>query len=223
MSTRPLLLLATAFALLVALAAFTLVRRMFLHTRGRRIGRYARPRKALLVLDLQEGYVSAPGRELVTARPATRLTETVNRLIDHAEKAGWEVAYVRQVFGSSLLLRLHGGRRQGKVIVDRRIRVINANDFEKDRTDAFSSRPLERLLIDREVDELFLVGVDAAYCVFTTALGARSRGYRVSVVADAVASRHPLGGVLERYRRRGIGVVESGELLRAPAPPARAT
>jgi nicotinamidase/pyrazinamidase len=208
-----LLLLATAAALFVAFAAFSLVRRMFLHTRGRRIDRYAAPRKALLVLDLQEGDVSAPGRELVTARPATRLTDTVNRLIDHAEKAGWEVAYVRQVFRSSLLLRLHGGRRAGKVIVDRRIRVINANDFEKDRTDAFSSRPLERLLIDRQVDELYLVGVDAAYCVFTTALGAKSRGYKVSVVADAVASRHDLRAVLPRFRRKGVGVVESGELL----------
>jgi nicotinamidase-related amidase len=208
-----LLLLATAAALLLAFAAFSLVRRMFLHTRGKRIARYPQPRKALLVLDLQEGYVSSPGRELVTLRPPTRLTETVNRLIDHAERTGMVVAYVRQVFGSSLLLRLHGGRRQGKVIVDRRIRVINANDFEKDRTDAFSSRPLEQLLIDQQVDELFLVGADAAYCVFTTALGAKSRGYEVSVVADAVASRHDLREVFGRYRRKGIGVVESGEVI----------
>jgi nicotinamidase-related amidase len=213
-----LLLVAGALAAAAALAAATLYRSMFLVTRGRRIARYATPRKALLVLDLQEGHVGAAPRDLATPRPANRLTDAVNRLIDWAEEAGVEVAYVRQVFGSGLLVRLHGGRRAGPVIVDRRIRLINANDFEKRRTDAFSSRPLERLLVDRQVDELYLVGVDAAYCVYRTALGGLNRGYRVSVVTDAVASRQDLAAVFERCRRKGIATVESRELIaRRPA------
>ena len=213
MSVHPALLLLAAAVAVAASAGALMYWRMFRATRGARIARYPAPRKALVVLDLQEGYADAAGREVVTLRPATRLTDTVNRLIDWAEETGVEVAYVRQVFGSSLLLRLHGGRRVGRVVVDRRIRVLNANDFEKHRTDAFSSRALERLLVDRQVDELYLVGVDAAYCVLLTALGALNRGYRVSVVADAVASRHDLRRVFERYRRERIDVIESGELL----------
>lgn len=213
MSTHPAQLLTAAAVAIAATAGVLAYWRMFRATRGKRIATYPAPGKALLVLDLQEGYADAAGRAVVTIRPATRLTETVNRLIDWAERTGVEVAYVRQVFGSSLLLRLHGGRRVGRVVVDRRIRVANANDFEKHRTDAFSSRALERLLVDRQVDELYLVGVDAAYCVLRTALGALNRGYQVSVVTDAVASRHDLRGVFERYRREGIGVVESRELL----------
>jgi len=186
---------------------------MYLPTRGRPIGRYASPRRALLVLDLQEGYAGTAARQPVMNLPSTGLFGAVNRLVDWATASGVEVGYVTQVFGAAWLVRLHGGRRVSRVVVDRRVRLVNSNVFEKHRTDALSSRALEAWLDEREVDELYLVGVDAAHCVTMTARGALNRGYRVSVVSDAVASRHPLGPVLERLRRRGVGVVRSAELV----------
>ena len=194
-------------------AAIMLIRSMFIATKGRRITRYSNPRKALVVLDIQEGYSGTNTRQPVTVYPATGMIATVNRLIDKSAESGMEVAYIRQVFSNNLIVRLHGGRRQGKVIIDRRIKVINDNDFEKNRTDAFSNRQFEQLLIDRQVDELYLVGVDAAYCVYYTALGALNRGYKVTVVKDAVISRNSMAGVLERYRRKGIGVITSEQLI----------
>jgi nicotinamidase-related amidase len=138
---------------------------------------------------------------------------TVNRLIDMGSECGMEVAYIRQVFSNNIFVRLHGGKRMGKVIVDRRIKLINNNDFEKNRTDAFSSHQFEQLLINNHVNTLYLTGVDAAYCVYYTALGALKRGYRVIVVTDAVASREKMQGVLERYRRKGIDVITSDALI----------
>ncbi len=182
-------------------------------TRGKRIAGYPDPRSALVVLDLQEGYAGTNSRQPVTIPPTNGLIATVNRLIDGAAASGMEVAYVRQVFGNNLFVRLHGGKRQGRIIVDRRIRLINSNDFEKNRTDAFSNGEFERLLINRQVNELYLVGVDAAFCVYYTALGALNRGYKVTVVTDAVRSRNDMARVLERYRRKGIGVITSEELL----------
>jgi len=207
------LILLAAFLALVLAAAAMLVRSMFMATRGRKISRYPEPRKALVVLDLQEGYAGTTARQPVTIPPATGLIATVNRLIDKAAESGMEVAYIRQVFSNNLFVRLHGERRQGRVIIDRRIKVINGNDFEKNRTDAFSNRQFEQLLIDRQVGEVYLVGVDAAYCVYYTARGALNRGYKVTVVTDAVMSRHSMAGVLERYRRNGIGVITSEMLL----------
>jgi nicotinamidase-related amidase len=205
---------ALAFILSLALAAAAMMfRSMFVSTRGKRISPYLNPRKALLVLDLQEGYAGTTARQPVTAPPATGMIATVNRLIEVASRTGMEVAYVRQVFSNNFFVRLHGGRRAGKVIIDRRINVINSNDFEKNRTDAFSNRKLEQLLIDSQVDELYLTGVDAAYCVYYTALGALNRGYRVTVVTDAVASRDKMTDVLDRYGRKGIGTITSEELI----------
>ena len=208
-------ILCAVLSLLVLAAVVMLVRSMFMATRGRTISGYPQARKALVVLDLQEGYAGTNARQPVTIPPATGLIATVNRLIDKAEASGMEVAYIRQVFSNNLFVRLHGGRRQGRVIIDRRIKVINANDFEKNRTDAFSNRQFEQLLIERQVDELYLVGVDAAFCVYYTALGALNRGYKVTVVTDAVRSRNDMVAVLEKYRRKGIGVITSEKLLQA--------
>jgi nicotinamidase/pyrazinamidase len=209
-----LILLAALLALILA-AVVMLVRSMFMATRGRKISSYPDPKKALVVLDLQEGYSGTNVRQPVTIPPATGLIATVNRLIDKAEATGMEVAYIRQVFSNNLFVRLHGGRRLGRVIIDRRIKIINGNDFEKNRTDAFSNPQFEQVLIDRQVAELYLVGVDAAFCVYYTALGALNRGYKVTVVTDAVMSRNNMAGVLEKYRRKGIGVITSEKLLQA--------
>lgn len=198
----------------IALAAgLMMLRSMFMATRGRKIAAYPEPRKALVVLDIQEGYVGTTTRQPVTRPPTGGMLFIVNSLIDKAAESGMEVAYIRQVFSNNLFVRLHGGRRQGKVIIDRRIKKINENDFEKNRTDAFSSRQFEQFLIDNHVNELYLVGVDAAYCVYYTALGALNRGYKVTVVEDAVLSRKKMANVIERYRRKGIGVITSEELI----------
>jgi nicotinamidase/pyrazinamidase len=210
------LIILTLIAVIAAPAlagALLMYRSMFMVTRGKKIARYPEPRKALVVLDIQEGYMGTDNRQPVTAPPPQGLIATVNRLIERAAEAGVEVVYIRQVFSNNLFVRLHGGRQQGRVVIDRRIKVINSSDFEKNRTDAFSSCPFEQFLIDRQVDELCLVGVDAAYCVYYTALGALQRGYRVTVVSDAVKSRKALPGVLERFRSKGIAVATSDELV----------
>ncbi len=208
-----LLIFLSIIALLVLTAALMMFRSMYVATRGRKIASYPNPQKALVVLDIQEGYSGTDSRRPDTAPPAAGMIATVNRLIDLAAESGMEVAYIRQVFSNNLFVRLHGGRRAEKVLVDRRIKIINSNDFEKNRTDAFSNRQFEQLLLDRQVDTLYLTGVDAAYCVYYTALGALNRGYRVVVVTDAVASRNNMADIMERYRRKGIETITSDQLI----------
>jgi len=197
-----------------AIAGLVMYRSMFVATTGKKILPYNKPRKALLVLDLQEGYGGTNPRQPATAPAAGGLLDTVNCLIGMAAETGMEVVYIRQVFNNNLFVRMHGGRRVEKVIIDRRIVKINDNDFEKNRTDAFSSRDLERFLVERQVDELYLTGVDAAFCVYYTALGALNRGYKVTVIRDAVASRSDMNTLIERYKRKGIGIITSRELLK---------
>jgi len=207
------LIVLAAIAAIAALAGLMMLRSMFMATRGRKIADYANPRKALVVLDIQEGFSGTAARQPVTRPPTSGMLFIVNSLIDEAAEAGMKVAYIRQVFSNNMFVRLHGGRRQGRVMIDRRIKVINENDFEKNRTDAFSYRQFEQFLIDNHVNELYLVGVDAAYCVYYTALGALNRGYKVTVITDAVLSRKDMSMVIERYRRKGIAVITSEQLI----------
>jgi nicotinamidase-related amidase len=208
----------TVIAGLALLFAVYVLRNMFLPTRGKRINSYPNPTRALLVMDIQE---SGGGRQsasspLPATTPFGRMILSVNTLIELFDHVGLEVAYVRQVFSSNLITRLHGGRiLAGRLEprICRWVNVVNNNDFAKNRTDAFSNRQLEKFLIDRQVDEIFLVGLDAAFCVYYTALGALNRGYRVTVVTDAVMSGRDMDRVLKRYHEKGISVMESREII----------
>jgi nicotinamidase-related amidase len=150
------------------------------------------------------------------------MIEAVNRLIDSFDNAGMEVAYVRQVFSNNLISRMHGGRTIGgrsEPSICSWLHVVNGNDFAKNRTDAFSNRQLEQFLIDQQVTELYLVGLDAAFCVYYTALGALNRGYKVTVVSDAVMTGRNMAHIIERYRKKGIAVMESREVILSNGKP----
>jgi len=192
--------------------------KMFIPSRGSRIKDYPEPTKALLVMDIQESGDSnhTTKIQLPVTTPFGRMILAVNNLIECFDSSGLEVAYVRQVFASNFITRLHGGRiLSGRMEprICRWVRVVNTNDFAKNRTDAFSNRHLEKFLIDRQVDELFLVGLDAAFCIYYTALGALNRGYRVTVVTDAVMTGRDMDKVLSRYHQKGISVMNSREAI----------
>lgn len=99
-------------ALPILVVVTMLVRSMLIATKGKKISIYPKPRKALLVLDIQEGYAGTNARQPVTTPPAKGMITTVNRLIEKAAESGMEVAYIRQVFSNKLIVRLHGGRRR---------------------------------------------------------------------------------------------------------------
>jgi nicotinamidase/pyrazinamidase len=208
-----------ASAALALMFALYVLWKMFIPTRGRRIKVYPEPTKALLVMDIQESGGSSHKGDipLPMATPFGRMILAVNSLIECFDRSSLEVAYVRQVFASNFITRLHGGRiLAGRMEprICRWVKVVNAHDFAKNRTDAFSNRQLEQFLVDRQVDELFLVGLDAAFCVYYTALGALQRGYRVTVVTDAVMTGRDMNQVLRRYHKKGITVMNSQEVER---------
>lgn len=87
--------------------------------------------------------------------------------------------------------------------------MVNRNDFTKRISDAFSNPLLDELLIRNQVNELFLTGLDAAYCVHTTAQGGLNRGYKVTVVRDAILTQKNMDAVLKRYKKDGIATITS--------------
>jgi nicotinamidase-related amidase len=58
----------------------------------------------------------------------------------------------------------------------------------KPRYSAFDHTPLELLLREREVERLLLAGTATEMCVVQTAIAARERGFKVSVLVDACAT-----------------------------------
>lgn len=201
---------------LTASGVIVTVKHLYTPTEGKQIGTYANPRKALFVIDVQEDYAGLKGKQPPLFKGAEGQIATINRLIDHAVGSGVTVVYIRQIFDNNVITRIFPGRTiEGLpgTELDARIKMVNQNDFTKKISDAFSNPRLEEFLIDNQVDELYLTGLDAAYCVYYTALGASNRGYKVSVVKDAVMTRKEMGDVLKRYVKDGIALTSSRELI----------
>ncbi len=209
----------TTLGLVVVLAVGGVIytaKQLYTPTTGKHIEKYADPRKALLIIDVQEDYTGVKGKQPPLFKNVEGQIATINGLIDHALKSGMEVAYIRQVFDNNVITRYLVGRTVEGLPgteIDTRIKIVNRNDFTKRISDAFSNPRLENFLITNRVDEIYLVGLDAAYCVYYTALGARNRGYRVTVVRDAIMTRKNMDHVLKLYNKDGIGLISSRELM----------
>ncbi len=91
--------------------------------------------------------------------------------------------------------------------------------LEKQEFDVFSNPNTESLLAQLGKPEIVLYGVVTEICVAAAAKGLLDRGYRVTVVEDAI--RHLDAGkgraFLEEVRRRDGRIVTAGQLLSAAA------
>ncbi len=128
-------------------------------------GEEAKPAKALLVVDMQKMYVDRA--------PEPGFVENVNRVID-ATRGKVLTVYILDDGGGPL---------------DRRVHRVSKVRFEKKNTDAFTNPALGRFLQEHGVRDVTLIGLDASYCVYGTAMGALAAGLRVHVVPDAVSTR----------------------------------
>ncbi len=93
--------------------------------------------------------------------------------------------------------------------------------FEKEVYSLFANPVAERFvaeLVRRAggAPELFVYGVATDYCVKAAALGLAQRGYRVTLLGDAVAGITPEGtrAALDELRAAGVRVSTAAEILR---------
>jgi nicotinamidase/pyrazinamidase len=195
-------------------------------TKGKTIEIYDTPQKALLVIDLQEDCTGKTAKSPFPYENSEEMIENVNRLVKESMKRDILVVFIDQEFSGftgTLWSRLFVGGRlikgQPGTEIDKRIITGSASLFSKPKGDAFSNSDFEEFLVRNHVDELYLTGVDAEYCVYQTAKGALNRGYKVAIVRDAVGLLNTAKwhDILEKYMADGIHVIDSTKHVFEPA------
>ncbi len=177
-------------------------------------------KKALLVIDIQEDYTGTTAKPPFPYKDSARLITTVNKLIEEASKKDILILYIRQEFDSfsgkafSKLVG-HGTAIKGRpgTEFDKRINIVSCHSFTKPMPDAFTNPELEVFLKEHEVKELYLVGLDAAGCVYFTAKGALKRGYGVSIIKEGIVllAEEKWNRLLEKFELEGIKPITSQE------------
>jgi nicotinamidase/pyrazinamidase len=178
------------------------------------------PQKALLVIDIQEDYTGATAKPPFPYKDSERLITTVNKIIEEASKQEIIVVYIRQEFDGFVgrtISKLfgHGTAIKGNLGTefDKRINIISNHCFTKSKPDALTNPNLEVFLNEHQINELYLVGLDAAACVYFTAKGALKRGYSVSIIKEGIAlfAEKKWDSLLEQFKRNGITLISNQE------------
>ena len=167
-----------------------------------------RPGKALILVDLQEDYTGPKAKQPYAE--AARLVASANQLIEAARAGGWPVFLVRVTMPNDWFHGLMTGSTAmagtpGAEFDTRLTRAPNLIEITKTKSDSFGNPTLDARLADHHVGQLYIAGLDAAYCVKATIAGALNRGYTVDVVRDAIATRHgtPLEVLIRGYQAKG--------------------
>lgn len=152
-------------------------------------------RSAALLIDLQQDFLDEEsGRMPVNAQAAIAVIETANAILAKELLAcAVPILVVNQFDPRDRIANLF---RRGAALagargadIDPRIRSPRGIKIvAKNKPSAFTNPELDSYLRAEEVGELYVMGVFAEGCVRSTVLDAGRRGYRVHVIADAIAT-----------------------------------
>lgn len=175
--------------------------------------------KALLILDIQQDFTGDKARMPVHKEQAAVMIQTLNGLTANAADSGIEVICIGNEFSKNDPLNIFRNfaaikGRPGSAM-DPRLHIIHTNYFPKSSSNAFSNKALHAFLQERKITDLIITGLFAEACVWQTMKGALKLNYKVSTIANCVASKthRKRERMLQRYRRNNIQVLTAGSHL----------
>jgi ureidoacrylate peracid hydrolase len=194
-------------------------------------------RTALLVVDMQRGFVE-PGQAMEVP-PAREVVPAIRALLDGFRARRLPVVFTEFTYSPAvpiLVGELHPEHRPATAGAPRGFGVPSSSCLEGDpsaRTigalaprpdelvvrkrwyDAFAGTELDGALRARGVTSLVVTGTMTDICVLSTVVGAFNHEYRISVVADGVATLWPeiQRATLDIVGRAFGRVVQSKEIL----------
>ncbi len=146
--------------------------------------------RALLVIDMQEHYMSKYDREA--------LINKINERSRQAETDGDLIVFVKNNG------KLHGERKCYELANG--MYVPKSFTFVKDYPSAFTNQDLKQFLKEQNIEAITMVGIDGSCCVAYTAMDAIAEGYIVNISLKCIGSRNQkiFEKQIEKMRDAGV-------------------
>ncbi len=122
----------------------------------------------LLVIDVQQNLID------FGAWNAKEILHNINQLIQKARQANTDIIFI-----CDNRVEPNGGIHSS-IATEKQDIII-----QKDYCDSFSGTSLSELLTAQQSEQLIICGLQSEYCIDTTTRNALSRGYSVTLIADA--------------------------------------
>jgi nicotinamidase-related amidase len=176
---------------------------------------------ALILIDLQWDYLQAEGARPVAQTQVEPLIKAVNQMVAAANSNAVPIIYIEDEYSpfqfiSDMSRNYAAMRYERGAELDPRISGVAGIYLTKDTTDAFSnpwlSTQLESTL---GASRLVIAGVSVDRGVLETARTALARGYKVTVISDAVAaeSAEARQAELNELKSAGAEIMTSAEYI----------
>jgi nicotinamidase/pyrazinamidase len=186
-------------------------------TEGTPIEHYHDARAALLVIDIQEYTTGEVSVKQSLKGASDDLIRKVNEIAERSAEQGITVIYIRNEISDPIINLMNSSMAVGSTgaRLDSRLNIVSDHIIPKEKQDAFSNPRLDSLLISHKISRLYVVGLDAAYCVNRTIEGAMNRGYDIAVISDAIISDPDSVKyhMLEEFAERGVEILSANEFL----------
>ncbi len=201
---------ASLLILLAVVAAYQLSK-WFGVSSGSKIQAYQNPKSAVLIMDMQKEFSDT----------AQKIIDQVNKAIEHLSAKNVLPVYIKtQYSGSDLILNFirKNSALEGSAGVDfcDGVKIASGDIFTKDRMDAFANPSLDEFLMKNQIDSLYIAGLDGCYCVNKTVRAALNRGYKVTIISDATASKKEpeFSAIKEEFKTAGVNFVSVSDLIK---------
>ena len=185
-------------------------------SKGQAIENYGELNPALLVVDIQEVITGSHSIFPSLQENSERLITRINQVVDSFEVHNYPVIYVRSEIANPFINLVNNAYAKGssRVNYDKRLKVISDLEVVKTGEDSFRKTNLDELLNKNKVNELYIVGLDAAGCVNTTVQAAQNRDYKVHIIKEAVISKSErmTDSMLVKFMETGVEVISLDSL-----------
>ena len=178
---------------------------------GQPIENYSERKAALLVVDIQEGTTGDGSKSPFYQEHSDRLIEKINRVSDIFENSNFLILYIRSEISNPLINLLDNSYAKGSLGTefDKRLKLDLGLKIVKTGNDSFLNTTLDEILISNRINDLYIVGLDAAYCINITSEAAQNRNYRIHLIKEAILSESEAmkDSMMINFRNRGIEIL----------------
>ena len=185
-------------------------------SKGKPISNYAETKAALLVIDIQEATTGNVSRYPYYKDKSEIFINNINQVLDSFKILNLPVIYVRSEITNPLINLLNSSYAKGSIGAknDKRLKLVSNIEVIKKGKDSFRNTNLDSILIFNKINELYIVGLDAAECVNATVEAAQNRKYKVNLIEDAVISKsiESTDSMMMCFRNRGVRVIQNNKL-----------
>ena len=173
---------------------------------------------ALVVIDLQNDFTLENGKASACIAQVNKLIPVVNNLAEKFANTEKCTVYLKTEWSNPIIKILTGNSvKKGTpgAEFDNRLKIYSANIFTKGNKNSFSCSDFVNFLESNSVNHLYLAGLATEYCIRITAENAMKRGYKVSIVSNAVAAYKCANfeKSLELLSEKGVSFAVSNDIL----------